>query len=110
MSSHNASRRRFLRAASVVSVSGGAFCGKSVNRSNWSSRMRAASPTAISGVTLPLVHTSSTSRSIPGSCFDTTRCHAGNASKRSRDSGACPTAIGIWGGIGAGAGCGARNR
>ena len=32
--------------------------------------MRAASPTAISGVTLPLVHTSSTRRSSPGSCFD----------------------------------------
>ncbi|OGK78845.1 MAG: hypothetical protein A2X52_07115 [Candidatus Rokubacteria bacterium GWC2_70_16] len=43
--------------------SSGWACGKSTSRVNWSSRIREASATAASGVTLPLVQTSRTRRS-----------------------------------------------
>src|SRR2546426_11276861 len=45
------------------SVSGGGACVNSVNSSNWSSRIREASPTAASGVTLPSPQISRRSRS-----------------------------------------------
>ncbi len=50
---------------SVTSLSAGGVTGKSISSANWSSRMREASAMAISGVTVPLVHSSITSRSCP---------------------------------------------
>src|SRR6266446_5127923 len=57
--------RRTMGAApvSAPSISAGGACGKSTSSANWSSRMRAASATAVSGVTLPVVQTSRISRS-----------------------------------------------
>jgi competence protein ComEC len=63
---------------SLASGPAGSPRGNSTRRLNWSSRMREASATAASGVTLPLVHTSISRRSVPasapGSTPTFTRC------------------------------------
>ncbi len=50
---------------SAPSVSSCGATGKSIRSANWSSRIREASPIATSGVTVPFVHSSITSRSCP---------------------------------------------
>ena len=48
---------------SAPSIAAGGAWGTSISHANWSSRIRAASATAVSGVTLPVVQTSRISRS-----------------------------------------------
>src|SRR6266436_691946 len=57
--------------ARSAAASSGVAWGKFVSSSKWSSRIREASATAVAGATLPSVHTSRTSRSLPSAAGST---------------------------------------